>query len=60
MTQNDILILALITISLGRMAQAFFQHRELIRLLNDYATMTGELFPLIRAIAKGGDDDRDN
>ena len=55
MDRTDFLLIALLVVGLGRIAQAHIQHRELIALLNDFATMTGELFPILRKI--GGNDD---
>lgn len=47
MTRTDWLIVALVVITLARIVQAAIYERTLIHLLNDLATMVGELFDVI-------------
>ena len=44
------LLLAVLVVGLGRLAQAHFQHKELMALLVDLGTMTGEIFPFLRTL----------
>ena len=50
MDRTDFLLLALLVVGLGRIAQSHFQHRELMCLLVDLGTMTGEIFPFLRTL----------
>ncbi len=50
MKPTDMLLIALLVVGLGRIAQAHFHHKELMTLLNDLGTMTGEVFPFLRQL----------
>lgn len=50
MKPTDMLLIALLVVGLGRIAQAHLQHKELMTLLNDLGTMTGEVFPFLRQL----------
>ena len=47
MTRTDWLLVALGVLAIARLVQAEIQHRALLRLLGDLATMIGELFDVI-------------
>ena len=58
MKPTDLLLIALLIVGLGRLAQAHLQHKELMELLNDLGTMTGEVFPFLRQLT-GKENDND-
>ena len=47
MTKNEILLTILCGLLVVRIVQSEIQHRALLRLLGDLATMIGELFDVI-------------
>lgn len=60
MDATTFLLGVLVIAAIARMLQAEWHHRDLLRLLNDWATMTGEIFPFLRRLVgddKGGDHD---
>lgn len=58
MDATDVLLGVLVIAVVARMLQAEWHHQSLTRLLNDWATMSGEVFPFLRRLTgKGGQDD---
>jgi len=47
MDGTDVLLMALVVIVAASAIRAELRYRELMRLLNDFATMVGELFDLL-------------
>ena len=47
MTKTEILLVVLAILALARLVQSEIQHRALLRLLGDLATMIGELFDVL-------------
>ena len=50
MDRTEVLLLAVLAALLARIAQAHFQHKALLELLNHWATMSGEVFPFLRQL----------
>lgn len=47
---TDILLTAIIILLLAHILQFELAHRSLMRLLGDFATMVGEVFPFLRQL----------
>lgn len=57
MSTTDILLLLLLVCIVAKMLQSEWHHRDLLKLLNDWATMSGEVFPFLRKLTGGDGDD---
>ncbi len=53
MDPQTVLLAALVILLAGRIYQAHLHHQESLRMFNDYATMVGELFDVLRERKEG-------